>query len=55
MLDKLPRRRQPLLAAVAYAPTGAEAEQARLRAGAWCRKRGHTAAVETLEPGRDGW
>jgi putative transposase len=52
VLDKLPRRQQPLarplLAAVAYAPTRAEAEQARLRVETWCQKRGYTAAVETL-------
>lgn len=52
VLDKLPRRQQPLarplLAAMAYAPTRTEAEQARLRVEAWCQKRGYTAAVETL-------
>ena len=52
VLDKLPRRQQPLarplLAAMAYAPTRTEAEQARLRVEAWCQKHGYTAAVETL-------
>ncbi len=55
VLDKLPRAQhaaaKPMLSAIAYAPTRAEAEQRRGQFEAWCRRRGYEEAAATL--GRD--
>jgi putative transposase len=52
VLDKLPRAQhaaaRPMLSAIAYAETRSEAQRHRARFEAWCRKRGQTAAAETL-------
>jgi putative transposase len=55
VLDKLPRARQaaakPLLTAIAYAPTRAEAEKRRAAFEAWCRRHGDEQAAVAV--GRD--
>jgi len=55
ILDKLPRTQhaaaKPLLTAIAYAPTRAEAEQRRAVFETWCRRRGYDQAAAAV--GRD--
>ncbi|WPD18456.1 IS256 family transposase [Thermaerobacter composti] len=55
VLEQLPRRQQavakPMLRAIAYAPTRAEAERKRKAFEAWCHRHGDGKAAETL--GRD--